>query len=214
MNKNLPLLGLFVLVPTLHAAGLGPSPELDAVRAGAHALKAKVESAPPPPKPAAPSPQEVERVCRVELAALVTELHAARWTCTSRCSSSNLWLLFGAASGPNAQAAYDALADTCEARGMHIVDKQVSCLQNYSAASFHEDLDSDCARRTAVVKAELTTPRMRCTAKLYSRGDWPYEASVSVANAAQAWVEFAALADRRDFSFKSFAPASDCPSLR
>lgn len=157
---------------------------------------------------------EAERACRREVTSLVSTMYALSYTCAARCSRDNLWLGFTAASGGTAQAAYDAAAASCENARMSIVNKTVSCLNNYWAASYHEDLDADCPKRKAALEAELTTPRMSCTASLADRSAYPLIATVSVSNAAKAYASFAAEASRRDAAFKAFAPASDCSWLR
>ena len=154
-----------------------------------------------------------DQACRRSVDGLVSQIAGVRYTCTSRCSKENLWLGFAAGSGPTAQDAYDALAGRCEAARMSVVNSQLSCKENYWRASFHEDLDKDCPARKAVLEKELTFPRMRCTAKLYGRGDTPYYATVDAANAAAAWVVFSSEAERRDFSFGAFAPGADCGAV-
>jgi hypothetical protein len=153
---------------------------------------------------------EKERACRRDVEALAATLSALSFTCTARCSTEKLWLGFAGASGATAQEAYDKTAAICERGRMHIVNKTVSCLNNYWAASFHEDLDADCPKRRATLEAELSTHRMTCKAVFGDESAFPLEATLSAANASSAYAAFAHVADQRGLAFKRFAPATDC----
>jgi hypothetical protein len=154
---------------------------------------------------------EEQRACKRDVTALVATLYNNAWTCTARCSRDNLWLGFVGATAGTAQGAYDKAVDACSRGGMALVDKTLSCLNNYWAASYHEELEKDCPKRKATLEAELSYPRMTCTATLGDQSMAPLYATVTTANSALAYAAFADKVSRSSsLAFKSFAPATDC----
>jgi hypothetical protein len=154
-----------------------------------------------------------ERACRRDAAALASEILSKSHTCAARCEDVRGQPVFAAGSAATAQAAREALTSACEQADLIVVAKTVSCLQSYSEASLREDLDADCARRKAALEAELTAPRLSCTARLVDESGASVETAVSAPNAAEAFRALSRHCDRNGLALKSFAPGSDCRRL-
>lgn len=151
-----------------------------------------------------------ENECRNEIRKFENYIVNSAWTCSSKCSQSNLHLSVVTATASNIESAVGKLEQSCAKSSMSVVYRLVTCMPNFVQADLHQKLDDDCSERKHALERELAASRITCFAELSDRFGNPYTITARGRTVQEIFGLIAAKADHHFLSIRKFSLKEQC----